>query len=175
MLGVSFRATTGHAEWQLDYPAARRTSMSATKFDPIRLDADRYPFALPVAPRFADMDMLQHINNLSLAEYHEEARIRFLREVFGNNFLFSKRNFRLLVAKASYDYLREALYPQPLEARVAVARIGNSSFELALALFQEGHCVCLADVVLVHVADDGPAPLPAELRMELQTRCLRHD
>jgi len=149
--------------------------MSSMKYDPIRLDADRYPFVMTVAPRFADMDMLQHINNLSLAEYHEEARIRFLGEVFGKSFLFSKRNFRLLVAKAGYDYLREAHYPQPLEARVAVGRIGNSSFDVALALFQDGHCVCLADVVLVHVADAGPAPLPAELRTELQIRPLRRD
>lgn len=149
--------------------------MSAMKYDPIRLEADRYPFVLAVEPRFADMDMLQHINNLSLAEYHEEARVRFLTEVFGNNLFSSKRNFRLLVAKAGYDYLREAHYPQTLEGRVAVARIGNSSFDLALALFQEGHCVCLADVVMVYVADDGPAPLPAELRTELQIRPLRRD
>ena len=149
--------------------------MSAMKYDPIRLDAERYPFVLPVAPRFADMDILKHINNLSLAEYHEEARVRFLAELFGSNFLFGKRNYRLLVAKAGYDYLREAYYPQPLEARVAVARIGNSSFDLALALFQDGACVCLCDVVAVHVTDDGPAPLPAELKDKLQGQLLRRD
>ena len=46
------------------------------KFDPIRLDIASYPFTMTVAPRFADMDILKHINNLSLAEYHEEARTR---------------------------------------------------------------------------------------------------
>ena len=149
--------------------------MSAMKYDPIRLEADRYPFVLPVEPRFADMDMLKHINNLSLAEYHEEARVRFLMGLFGNDFLFTKRAYRLLVAKAGYDYLREAYYPQPVEARVAVARIGNSSFDLALALFQEGKCVSLCDVVAVHVTDDGPAPMPDELRAKLQTQFLRRD
>lgn len=149
--------------------------MTTQKYDPIRLDANHYPFGLVVVPRFADMDMLRHINNLALAEYHEEARVRFLSEIFGEDLLFRKRNYRLLVAKASYDYLHEAHYPQPLEARVGVARIGNSSFELALALFQEGRCVCLADVVAVHVTDDGPAPLLAELRTKLQSRLLRRD
>ncbi len=149
--------------------------MSNLKFEPLRLEAGRYPFVMAVAPRFADMDMLKHLNNLSLAEYHEEARVRFLAEIFGNNFLFTKRNYRLLVARASYDYLREAHYPAPLEARVAVARIGNSSCDLALALFQDGHCVCLADVVMVHVTDVGPAPLPEELKAELQRRFLLRD
>ena len=68
--------------------------MSAMKYDPIRLDAERYPFVLPVAPRFADMDILKHINNLSLAEYHEEARVRFLAELFGSNFLCRGRPYR---------------------------------------------------------------------------------
>ncbi len=145
------------------------------KHDPLRLDATRYPFSMSLAPRFADMDILKHINNLSLAEYHEEARVRFLAEIFGENFLFIKRDYRLLVARAGYDYLREAHYPQPLEARVGVARIGNTAFDLALALFQEGHCVCLADVVMVRVEASGPAPLPADLRAALQQRRLRHD
>ena len=149
--------------------------MSTVKYDPIRLNADRYPFSLPVTPRFADMDMLKHINNLALAEYHEEARVRFLAEIFGSNFLFARRNFRLLVAKASYDYLREVSYPTPVEARVGISRIGNSSFDLALALFQEGQCVCLADVVMVHVMEEGPAPIAEGLRGALEKRQMRSD
>lgn len=147
--------------------------MSSVKYDPIRIEADRYPFTLQVVPRFADMDMLKHINNLALAEYHEEARVRFLAGIFGSNFLFAKRNFRLLVAKATYDYLHEAHYPQPFEACVGISRIGNSSFDLALALFQEGQCVCLADVVMVYVKEDGPGAMPDGLRGALEMRQLR--
>lgn len=138
------------------------------KHDPVRLDASNYAFSMSIMPRFADMDMLKHINNLALAEYHEEARVRFFSAIINDNFLFTQRNFRLLVARASYNYLREAHYPQPLEARVATARIGHSSFDLALALFQEEQCVCLADVVMVHVSNSGPAPLPENLKSELQ-------
>mgnify|MGYP000954870467 FL=1 len=143
--------------------------------DPIRLDAARYPFAMTVAPRFADMDILKHLNNLALAEFHEEARVRFLCALFGDDFLFRKRPYRLLVARATYDYLREAHYPQPLEARVGVARLGNTSFELALALFQEGQCVCLCDVIGVAVDDAGPTPLTDELRAGFEKHLLRRD
>jgi acyl-CoA thioester hydrolase len=70
------------------------------------------------------------------------------------------------------DYLHEAHYPQPLEARVGVVRVGNSSFELALALFQNEACVCLAEVVMVHVTDSGATPLPTMLVEALEARRL---
>ena len=143
------------------------------KFDPIRLDIASYPFTMTVAPRFADMDILKHINNLSLAEYHEEARTRFVTKVFGDDFLFRERDYRLLGARASYDYLREAHYPQPLEACAGLARIGNSSYEIAMALFQDGQCVCLADVVTVCVTAQGATRLSDGLRAALQPWRLR--
>lgn len=133
-----------------------------------RSDATRYPFAFSITPRFADMDIVGHLNNIAVAEFHEEARVRFLCHLFGEDFLFRKRPYRLLVARASYDYLREAHYPEPLESRVGVLKIGNTSFELALALFQEGWCVGLSDVVGVAVADGGAVPLPEELRHGFQ-------
>lgn len=149
--------------------------MSAAKYDPILLEAARYPFAMTVAPRYADMDILKHLNNLALAEYHEEARTRFLMEMFGEDFLFTRRDYRMLPVKIAYDYLREAHYPRPLDARAGVSRIGNTSFEIAMALFQDGHCVCLASVVTVHVTKAGPAPLDDAMRLKLQSRFLRRD
>ncbi|MEN9357059.1 MAG: hypothetical protein RL695_1230 [Pseudomonadota bacterium] len=145
------------------------------RHEPRRLKADSYPFSMTIAPRFADMDILRHLNNLALAECHEEARVRFLCTLFGEDFLFRQRPYRLLVAHAGYDYLHEAHYPLPLEARVAIARLGNTSFDLALALFQEGRCVCLCDVTGVAVNEAGPTPLPAELLAGFRQYLLRDD
>jgi hypothetical protein len=104
--------------------------MSSTRFDALRLSAHNYPFALPLMPRFADMDLLKHINNLALAEYHEEARVRFLAGIFGENFLFTKRDFRLLVARASYDYRKRPALPPVIPER---ARSSYASFSEASA------------------------------------------
>lgn len=141
--------------------------------DPRRLQADTYPFAMTVEPRFADMDIVKHINNLAIAEYYEEARVRFLMEILGQDFLFRPRDFRLLVARASYDYLQQAHYPAPLRVRAGVARLGRTSFELAMALFQEERCIGLADVVKVQLGSDGPLPLSAEIRALLEAWALR--
>lgn len=142
------------------------------RFDPQRVHASTYPFAMAVTPRFADMDIVKHINNLAVAEYYEEGRVRFLMEIFGQDYLFRPKDFHLLVARASYDYLHEAHYPALLEVRAGVARIGRSSFELAMALFQEGRCIGLADVVKVHTGSTGPMPIPDAIRTLLASRVL---
>ncbi|SMB22018.1 conserved protein of unknown function [Sterolibacterium denitrificans] len=147
--------------------------MSGARHAPALLSAQSYPFAMDIVPRYADMDILRHINNLSLAEYHEEARTRFLMTLFGEDFLFRKREYRLLPVRTTYDYLREAHYPQPLEARAGVARIGNSSFEVAMALFQNEQCVCLATAVTVQVMDGKAAALTAAQRACLERGLLR--
>ncbi len=142
--------------------------MSRTKPAPQLLNASRYPFSMPVTPRFADMDILRHLNNLALAEFHEEARTRFFMRLFGEDFLFRKRDYRLLPVRTTYDYLHEAYYPQSLEACAGVVHIGNASFEVAMALFQAGRCVCLANVVTVHVTNAGAEPLPDVIRHQLE-------
>ena len=137
------------------------------KLDPARSDAHRYPYVMQIEPRFADMDIVKHINNLSLAEYLEEVRARFYCDIFGQDFLFRARDYRLLVAHASYDYLNETHYLQTVEARAALARIGNSSFELVMALFQNQRCVCQGNVVTVCTNDAGSRPLPEDIRTAL--------
>lgn len=133
-----------------------------------------YPYTTTLTPRFADMDIVGHLNNIALAECHEEARVRFLCHLMGEDFLFRARPYRLLVARASYDYLSEAHYPQPLEMRVGVETIGKTSFQLALASFQEGRCVGLATVTGVAVGPEGPLPLPQELQDAFAHYRLQH-
>ncbi|MBP9712739.1 MAG: acyl-CoA thioesterase [Sterolibacterium sp.] len=147
--------------------------MPHSKPDPRLRDVTRYPFAMTIAPRFADMDILRHLNHLALAEFHEEARTRFFMTLLGEDFLFRKREYRLLPVCTTYDYLHEAHYPQLLEACAGVAHIGHTSFTVAMALFQSGRCVCLSNAVTVHVTVDGASPLPAELRACLQRGLLR--
>ncbi|MBV2234846.1 MAG: acyl-CoA thioesterase [Sterolibacterium sp.] len=139
-------------------------SRQPVRHEPHLLQAASYPFAMTIVPRYADMDILRHINNLALAEYHEEARTRFLMTLFGEDFLFRKREYRLLPVRTTYDYLREAHYPLSLLACAGVAHIGRSSFEVAMALFQDDHCVCLATAITVQVLDGKAATLTDEQR-----------
>lgn len=140
---------------------------------PARLQPTSYPFVLQQIPRYADLDILQQLSTLALGRYLEEVRIRFLLARLGEDFLERKRDYRLLVASARYDYLHAAYYDRPLEAAVGVTRLGRSSFELAMALFQDAVCVCLAEVTGVVVNHQGAMNLPDELRASFAAAALR--
>jgi acyl-CoA thioester hydrolase len=142
------------------------------KPDPQRLELRSYPHQFAFVPRFSDIDPQMHLNNVRIGEFYQEARISFFREI-GRQFSYSRpSDSRTLVAHQSMDYLREVQYPTPLIIGIGVARVGTSSYELALGMFQQGRCVGLSVAVLVHANAQGPAPIPAEFRAVLQQNLL---
>lgn len=139
--------------------------------DPRRLVPDAYPVALTLDTRFGDMDRNRHLNNVALARLYEEARVRFNMMLRAGAADPSRVSF--LVAHVAIDYLAEGHYPDPAEMRLAVVGIGRSSYRLGQAIFQRGHCIGLADTVLVHRGEEGPAPLPDAWRGRLEAHSLK--
>jgi acyl-CoA thioester hydrolase len=136
--------------------------------DPWRRDPAAYPFAVTLEMRFGDMDVWRHLNNVSAARFYEEGRIRFMEHVRRTNADYAAQRFRLMVAHTAMDYLAEGEYPHPITVAVGVVSLGNSSYRVGEALFQEGRCIGLADVVLTHIGEAGAAPLPAIMRSTLE-------
>ena len=73
--------------------------------DPRRRELAAYPFRLDMVPRFGDMDPNRHLNNVAIARFYEEGRVRFhwhVRETHPE-----AGRFRVLVAHVAIDYLGE--------------------------------------------------------------------
>lgn len=136
------------------------------KADPRRRDPANYPWSWRLQPRFADMDINRHLNNVSITRFFEEARIRFNWQLFEGDAPDARP--RYLVAHVAVDYLAEGSYPDPLLLTYAVGNIGTSSFRCLMGMFQNGICIALSDTVLVHRGEHGPAPLTPELRERLE-------
>jgi acyl-CoA thioester hydrolase len=136
--------------------------------DPRRREPAAYPFAATLEMRFGDMDVWRHLNNVAAVRLYEEGRIRFMAHLRDANPDFAAQHFRLMVAHAAVDYLAEGQYPHPIAVGVGVASIGNRSYRVGHALFQQDRCIGLADVVLTHIADAGAAPLPPVMRATLE-------
>jgi acyl-CoA thioester hydrolase len=145
------------------------------KPNPRRLDLGIYPHQLEIAARFSDIDVQRHLNNVRLMEFYQEARVSFqhaLRDEFG---LVRTRGSRTLAAHQSVDFLGEVAYPGRVTLGTGVLQVGNSSFALGTAMFQNERCVGLSRTVLVHADQNGPAPLPTSLREALQNKLLPED
>ena len=143
------------------------------KADPRRAQVAAYPASQTLETRFADMDVNGHLNNVAFARLFEETRVRFNRAGPAAPVAGEKRS-SFVVAHVAIDYLAEGNYPAPVTVGYAIAHIGNSSFTVAMAAFQDGACIALCDSVLVHRdPETGPAPIPPALRERLEALRLK--
>jgi acyl-CoA thioester hydrolase len=140
------------------------------KGDPRRRDLAAYPWSATLETRFADMDVNRHLNNVAIARFFEETRIRFNWDLIARAraTALPMARPRYLVAHVAIDYLGEGSYPEPLTMTYAVGDIGRSSFRSLMGMFQKSACIALCDSVLVHRGEAGPSPLPDELRLRLE-------
>src|SRR5437764_1817097 len=120
------------------------------KDDPGRLAVDTYPLRFDLRILYADMDAFRHLNNGATGRYFEDGRASFNIEVFGPACMIDPPPGRqLLFANVVIDFVRQAHYPGRVEIATGCSRLGNSSYVLSQAAFQNGECFALADAVMV--------------------------
>jgi acyl-CoA thioester hydrolase len=123
------------------------------KPDPALLDPSRYPFLCEVFPRFDDLDLNQHLSNVSLAGILQEGRVHFHR---ASKYEDAVAGITSMVASFSLDYLGQAGYPEPLVIHTAAIAVGRTSHTLGQLAMQQDRLIAYARTVLVCVHDDKP-------------------
>jgi acyl-CoA thioester hydrolase len=124
-----------------------------------------------VTVRFADTDMMGHVNNAAYLFFLEEARIAFFRSLMTET---GERFFGrgLIVARSELDYVRPVFFGDPIQAEVSVLSVGRSSFRVGYVLRQRDQEV--ARGLTVQVAYDykanGSRPLDDVERSVLQAQ-----
>lgn len=132
---------------------------------PERLLLGSYPFKTRIEPRFGDMDALRHLNNVALAGIYEEGRLRFTASF--NHHPVGEERGRPMLAEVTIRYLAEGHYPGVLTVGVGTLHIGRTSYRVGQALFQDGRCIGISDVVVVWTSEGRPAPIPDDFRAAL--------
>ena len=124
-----------------------------------RLDPATYPYSDAIQTRFADLDVLGHINNVAMASLFETGRTRF-NTATG---LIAWRAPRWLIAAQEINYLGEGFYPDDVTIATGVGRIGGRSWTLLGVAFQGGRAIATGDVTVVIDAPELPAAFRAAL------------
>lgn len=123
-------------------------------------------FSTRIHPRFSDTDALGHINNTVIPVWFLEAREPVLR-------LFSPtldmQSAALAVVRIEVDYLAETRFGSDVEVRTRVARLGNSSLQLAQEVWQDGNLTARGLATLVNFDPQArrSAPIPEAVRQTL--------
>ncbi len=124
-----------------------------------------YPFGHMAETRFADLDMLGHINNVAMAGLFEHGRGMF------NHAIEVERRApgqRWLIVKVEINYLAESFFPAPVEIASGISPIGTSSWDIASAAFQNGKCVATCITTIVLSGKGGSTPITNDLRGEFE-------
>ncbi|MGH1470279.1 MAG: acyl-CoA thioesterase [Cellvibrionaceae bacterium] len=134
-----------------------------------------YPFQFEIHTRYDDLDTQKHVNNVAVANLHQEARVQFHREAFRE---FRQKHgktvlFRTVLANIEITYLRETHYPYPVVAGVGIERVGNSSYSIGVSMYQNDECVGTSKAVLVFVKDGHGIQMPEEIRETLNLNLIK--
>lgn len=123
------------------------------------------PFRHRLAPRWGDLDALNHVNNAVYLRYLEEARLHWLHAQ--DTAWFDADNAPVL-ASATVNYRRPIQYPSQLVIELFVSRIGSSSLTVGHRILdaETGHLHSDGHVVTVWVNrhTGQPASLPEAIR-----------
>lgn len=125
---------------------------------------DAYGYRCDIPTRWMDADPYGHVNNVVYYSWFDTAVTRMLFER-GVIWLVDSPNIGLCV-ESHCEFFAPVEFPETVEARVRIGRLGDKSLRYEVALFLEGREDPVAAGHFVHVFVDRatrkPTPLTAE-------------
>jgi acyl-CoA thioester hydrolase len=130
---------------------------------------DDFKYKTVIETRFADFDMMGHVNNAVYFTYMEIARTKYWLQAI--NWDWTKTG--VVIAQASLDYVLPVFIEDKISMYVRTSRIGKSSFDLEYLLVKTKHgkeevcsrgkTVCVA----FDYASKTAAPIPVHEREKM--------
>lgn len=129
---------------------------------------------IPIQMRFGDIDSYGHVNNVTMLQYLEDARVRLTARVLPEDAaagLPADTTFRALVGdrltvigRQEIEYAQQLVYrPEPVFVRVWCSSVGGSSFVLDYAVQEQDGSLVYAVAQTVVVQIDRSTGRPVRL------------
>jgi acyl-CoA thioester hydrolase len=136
----------------------------AERLDPTLADPAGYRLFHQVGLRFRDLDLLGHVNNVALTGWLEDARVALELPVQPASASYVGPVVVLL--DLHVQYLEEIHFGDEVKVGIRVQRIGTTSITIGEAVFANGKCAAIAEVVEVLIDQESrkPVPWPSEFR-----------
>jgi acyl-CoA thioester hydrolase len=99
-------------------------------------DPEFYNFWATEHVRFADLDMLGHVNNKAYATYYETSRVAFMAACDLRDGL----SIGMALVRLEIDYRKEIRFPATLKLGIRLTKLGKSSLSMACAIFDGDVC-----------------------------------
>lgn len=104
--------------------------------------------AVDLQTRFADIDMLGHVNNNVYFSFMDLGKIDYFLAISGGK--FSMADLKAVVVNVNCDFYEPSYFTEPLQVWTAVTHIGNRSFviEQRVVSAKSGSTKCIGRTTL---------------------------
>lgn len=85
--------------------------------------------------RFADIDVVGHVNNAIYLTFFEQGRIAFFKQEIGAGWDWNKHG--IIVARNEVDYLLPITLLDEVYITAAFGAVGNKSFQMKMRIFKK--------------------------------------
>lgn len=118
--------------------------------------------------RFADIDMMGHVNNSIYLTYFEQARMKFMIAFTPEQ--WSWRDFGIVVARNEINYRKPIFLNDSLKVEVEAVELGKTSFKLLHTIFINSElCAdCLSVIVCFDYNRNTKIEIPEIWRRALE-------
>ena len=124
-------------------------------------------FSCSLSPRISETDLVGHINNVAIAAWFEDLRVRYMRSLVPIEQEGQPVGFTL--ASVHIDFIAETHYGTDVTLHMQKTTVGNSSVTLKGEIHQDGKLTARGISVMVYwdTATRRPQRLPDIYRQKL--------
>lgn len=91
----------------------------------------------PISVRWGDADVFGHINGVQFVRYIESGRVSYCEDVMNMPLVVGMES-GWVIADIQCSYLQQVHYPEVLEVRTRISKIGNKSATILADIYREG-------------------------------------
>lgn len=108
-----------------------------------------FKFSIPIQPRYADFDMLGHLNNATYITYYEVARLHYFYELG-----WTLKDVSNVVAHLDIDFLVAIIPTSEVVCSIKTISLGGKSFQMQYELTSSDGSICYSRAHSVQVCID---------------------
>jgi acyl-CoA thioester hydrolase len=139
----------------------RKNKTSSDKKSEIINQTGSFKYKTVIELRFADIDMMGHVNNATYFTFLEIARTKYWQQAIH----WDWKTTGVVIGNASIDYIKPIFLEDKISIYVKTSRIGNTSFDLSYLLVKtvNGEEVVCSKGKTVCVAYDYNSKMPTPI------------
>jgi acyl-CoA thioester hydrolase len=131
---------------------------------------DSFKYKTTIEMRFADIDMMGHVNNAVYFTYLEIARTKYWKHAIK----WDWEKTGVVIGQASLDYISPIFLGDKVSIYVRTARIGNTSFDLEYLIVKDvnGNEITCSKGKTICVTFDYSSKMPTSIPEKERTKML---